>query len=56
MKKLKDFLNEGKKTKSASRVLQLMDKDWSYTDALRKVAKDDNISKEQLEKDLEPYI
>ena len=44
------------KTKSASKVLQLMDKDYSYMDAVRKVMKEDKISRTKLEKQLEPFI
>jgi len=44
------------KTKSASKVLKLMDKDYSYGEALRKVMKEDKISRYKLEKQLEPFI
>ena len=59
MKLFSEFLKEKKavkKTKSASKVLQLMDKDWSYGDAVKKIMKDDKIPKPQLEKELEPFI
>jgi len=49
-------LNEAKKTKSASKVLQLMDKDVEYSDAVKQVMKSDGIDKKQLEKELEPFI
>ncbi len=45
-----------KKTKLASEVLQLMDKDYSYGDALKMILKENKITKEKLEKDLDPYI
>ena len=44
------------KTASAKKVLQLMDKDVSYGDAIKKVMKSDGISREQLEKELDPFI
>jgi len=44
------------KTKSASKVLKLMDKDWSYTDAVNKVSKEDKISRKRLERQLELFI
>lgn len=46
-----------KKSKSASKVLQLMDKDYSYQEALKTVLKEDKrISKKKLEKELSAYI
>jgi hypothetical protein len=45
-----------KKSKAAKKVLQLMDKDFSYQDALRQVLKDKRISKTKLEKELDYYI
>jgi hypothetical protein len=46
-----------KKSRSASKVLQLMDKDYSYTDALNKVLKKDlRVDKAKLEKELNKYI
>jgi len=33
-----------------------MDDDWEYVDAVKKIAKEDSISIEQLEKELEPFI
>jgi len=51
-----DGINKPMKTKSASKVLQMMDKDVSYSDAVKKVAKDDNISIKQLEMELESWI
>jgi len=44
------------KTKSASKMLQLMDKDYSYQEAIKKVVAEDGISKAQLEKECEPFI
>ena len=44
------------KTKSASKVLQLMDKDYSYQEAIKKVSAEDGISSAQLEKECEPFI
>jgi ABC-type uncharacterized transport system YnjBCD substrate-binding protein len=53
---IEKYLGEEKKTKEASMVLQLMDKDYSYQDALKKVIKKTGIDKKKLEKDLEPFI
>jgi len=50
---------KGAKVKSAacSQVLQLMDKDYSYQDALKKVlAENPAIKKADLEKELDIYI
>lgn len=45
------------KSESASKVLQLMDKDYSYSEALKKVLNEDKkISKKTLEKELDKYI
>jgi len=44
------------KTKSARKVLRLMDDDYSYGEAVRKVMKEDKISKAKLERQLEPFI
>jgi hypothetical protein len=45
------------KSKSASKVLQLMDKDFSYEKALRKTLREDKrLSKKKLEKELDIYI
>jgi hypothetical protein len=44
------------KTNSAKKVLQLMDNDIEYIEAIRQIAKEDDISIEQLEKELEPFI
>ena len=45
------------KSKAASKVLQLMDKDYSYQQALKKVLKEDKrLSKKKLEKELDTYI
>ncbi|MDP3914393.1 MAG: hypothetical protein Q8R96_11740 [Bacteroidota bacterium] len=46
-----------KKSKSVSKVLQLMDKDYSYQKALNSVLKSDKrLSKTKLEKELNLYI
>ena len=46
-----------RKTKQASQVLQLMDKDYSYSSALKKVLKKNKgLSRTKLEKDLNPFI
>lgn len=45
------------KTKSVSKVLQLMDEDYGYEEALKKVLKEDKrLNKEKLEKRLNKYI
>jgi hypothetical protein len=45
------------KSKEASMVLQLMDKDYTYGDALKKVlSKYKTVNKNQLEKELNKYI
>jgi hypothetical protein len=50
-------LNENKKSKEASLVLQLMDKDYSYEKALTAVLKKHkNIDRVKLEKELDKYI
>ena len=50
-------LNENKKSKEASLVLQLMDKDYSYEKALTAVLKKHkNIDRATLEKELDKYI
>jgi hypothetical protein len=50
-------LNENKKSKEASLVLQLMDKDYSYEKALTAVLKKHkNIDRAKLEKELDKYI
>jgi hypothetical protein len=56
--KLKENKQKSKhvKTKSAKKALQLMDEDFSYGDAVKKVMKEDGISREQLDKELEPFI
>lgn len=56
MKKFKEFNESVKKTKNASKALQLMDNDYSYQDAIKKVSKENNISIKQLEKELDPFI
>jgi hypothetical protein len=48
--------DEPTKTKSVSKVLQLMDKDVPYLKAVLQVVDEDKISREQLEKELEPFI
>jgi hypothetical protein len=46
-----------KKSIAASKVLQLMDKDYSYQNALKEVLKNDKrLSKKKLEKELEIYV
>jgi hypothetical protein len=45
-----------KKHPSASKVLKLMDMDFSYSKAVDLVSKQDKITKTKLEKYLEPYI
>lgn len=46
-----------KKSKACTKVLQLMDQDHSYTDALKKVLKEDKrLSKAKLENELNHYI
>lgn len=53
-------LTEATKTKSAKKVLQLMDKyedgAGRYAEFVKKVAKQDGISVAQLEKELDPFI
>ena len=44
------------KTKNASRVLKLMDKDWSYTKAVNYVSKRYKVPRYKLEKQLNPFI
>lgn len=45
------------KSKSASAVLQLMDKDYSYSEAVNKVLSENrNLTREKLEKELNPFI
>jgi hypothetical protein len=44
------------KSKSASKVLQLMDKDMSYQQACKKVSEEDNIPIAKLEEELKNYI
>jgi len=53
---LEGLNEEVTKTKSAKKVLQLMDKDVEFADAVKKVSKEDGISREKLEKELEPWI
>lgn len=46
-----------KKSRACSKVLQLMDNDYSYGSALKKVLSEDKrLSKERLEKELAMYI
>ena len=48
---------KSKKSKACSKVLQLMDQDHSYTEALKKVLKSDKrLSKTKLEAELNHYI
>jgi len=45
------------KSEGAKKVLQLMDEDYTYTDALNKVLRDDTyISRETLEHELNKFI
>jgi hypothetical protein len=45
------------KSKAASAVLQLMDKDFSYTEALKKVLSENRkLTREKLEKELDLFI
>lgn len=45
------------KSKAVSKVLKLMDKDYSYSEALKKVLKEDKrLSKKKLETELDKYI
>jgi fatty acid-binding protein DegV len=45
------------KSKAASKVLQLMDKDFSYQEALKTVlSSDKRLNKRELEKELNIYI
>ncbi len=46
-----------KKSNACSKVLKLMDKDYSYQKALKKVLKEDKrLSKKKLEEELNNYI
>ena len=46
-----------KKSKAASKVLRLMDQDYSYQKALAKTLREDKrLSKKKLEKELNRYI
>lgn len=44
------------KTLNAQRVLQLMDKDYSYCEAIKIVVSENNILQSQLEVELESFI
>jgi len=44
------------KSKNASKVLQLMDKDFSYADAVKRIMNEARISKVKLERELDPFI
>ena len=45
------------KSKATSKVLKLLDKDYSYSEALKTVLKSDKrLSKKKLEKELNTYI
>lgn len=47
----------GKKSKAASKVLKLMDNDYSYSLAVKKTLKEDKrLSKKKLEAELTCYI
>lgn len=54
--KIGETLAAPQKSPSAKKVLMLMDKDVDYMDAVKQVAKEDNIAIPQLEKELEPFI
>ena len=44
------------KTKSAQKVLNLLDQDYSFSEAVRIVMKSDKKTKEKILKELEPFI
>lgn len=44
------------KTDNARKVLQLMDNDYSYCDAVALVCKETGVDRKQLEEELEPFI
>lgn len=56
MNLIEKYIGEVKKTKEAKMVLQMMDKDYSYQDALKMVIKKTGINKKKLEKDLDHWI
>ena len=59
MKTYTEFITENDKpikTKRASEVLQLMDNDYSYEEAVTLVCKKYKVDKKTLEKELEPFI
>lgn len=56
MELIEKYLGEAKKTKNASKVLQLMDKDYSYVDAVKKVSKETGVSRKQLDKELDHWV
>lgn len=47
---------KAKKSLNCSKVLQLMDKDYTYTEAINIVLKDKQVNKKRLEKELKRYI
>lgn len=50
-------MKTSKKSKAASKVLRLMDNDYSYNRALKEVLKaDKRLSKKKLENELNHYI
>lgn len=50
-------MKKANKSKECSKVLQLMDKDYSYSNALNKVLGEDRtLRREKLEKELNTYI
>ena len=53
---IKEVLNETTKSAGVKKVLQLMDKGYDYTAAVKKVSKEDKLDIKKLEKDLEPFI
>lgn len=48
--------NTSFKSKSAQKVLRLLDQDYSFSEAVRIVMKSDKKSKEKILKELEPFI
>ncbi|TDA63605.1 hypothetical protein E0765_07155 [Sulfuricurvum sp. IAE1] len=48
--------NKNDKTNNARKVLQLMDNDYSYCDAVALVCKETGADRQQLEKELDPFI
>ena len=44
------------KSRNASKVLQLLDEDVNYGEAVRRIMKQARISKAKLERELDPFI